>query len=328
MAKRSPARRSRSATSPSVASARRTRPIPCSIARSSSPRSRSTRAPHAGRGIPQGQQGAARPEQRVCVRRPELCIGPAGLGAVMVVEAWRAGRADGESEKAAMVAIAADLGAIFTTACRPERRGLYLVSSNAGFASSLTFWEGAVREGVAFAGPGLFPWTLSNAPCGWLAREFELRGPNLTHTGRADALGASLHQCRQDLDDQAGRGCLDCRCRLRAGVAPPHVVRGHAHIARRRSGCVGTQPRDRARDAGTGIDRARPLAGRRGARRLRHVLGWPHDMDRAGRGHFSIRSPRATHSFQPPFNAFAPVIPSPARSTAARAAVISLAHAQ
>ena len=163
----------------------------------------------------------------------------------MVVEAWRAGRADGESEKAAMVAIAADLGAIFTTTCRPERRGLYLVSSNAGFASSLTFWEGAVREGVAFASPGPFPWTLSNAPCGWLAREFELRGPNLTHTGRADALGASLHQCRQDLEDQQAEAAWIVAVDF--GRASPHPT---SYAAMRISLAAGPVVLERSRATG------------------------------------------------------------------------------
>jgi hypothetical protein len=125
----------------------------------------------------------------------------------MVVEAWQAGRAAAEPERAALDAVAADLGELFASAVAPERRGLYLVSANAGFASSLAFWAGATRDGVAYASPALFPWTLSNAPCGWLAREFGVRGPNVTHTGRADALGAALHQCVRDLEDgQADAG--------------------------------------------------------------------------------------------------------------------------
>ncbi len=44
--------------------------------------------------------------------------------------------------------------------------------------------------------------------------------------------------------------------------------------------------------------------------------------------YFSIFSPRLTHSSQPPLSAFAPGIPLAARSTDARAAVISFAHAQ
>ncbi len=44
--------------------------------------------------------------------------------------------------------------------------------------------------------------------------------------------------------------------------------------------------------------------------------------------YFSIFSPRCTHSSQPPLSALAPGMPFAARSTDARAAVISLAHAQ
>jgi 3-oxoacyl-(acyl-carrier-protein) synthase len=120
----------------------------------------------------------------------------------MVVEAWRSGRVPAEAEQPAIAAMAADLAALFASASTPERRGLYVASANAGFASSLAFWSGATREGVAYASPALFPWTLSNAPCGWLALEFGLRGPNVTHTGRADALGAALHQCWHDLDQR------------------------------------------------------------------------------------------------------------------------------
>jgi hypothetical protein len=120
----------------------------------------------------------------------------------MVVEAWRLGTVRAESEQPAMKALAAGLAPLFTSPSTPERRGLYLASSNAGFASSLAFWAGATREGVAFASPALFPWTLSNAPCGWLAREFSVKGPNVTHTGKVDALGAALRQCWRDLDDR------------------------------------------------------------------------------------------------------------------------------
>ena len=120
----------------------------------------------------------------------------------MVVEAWRSGRVPAESEKSAMTALAGDLAALFSSAAPPERRGLYVVSANAGFASSIAFWSGATREGVAYASPALFPWTLSNAPCGWLAREFGLRGPNVTYTGRTDALGAALHRCWRDLEQR------------------------------------------------------------------------------------------------------------------------------
>ena len=46
------------------------------------------------------------------------------------------------------------------------------------------------------------------------------------------------------------------------------------------------------------------------------------------RCYFSMFSPRSTHSSQPPLSALAPGIPFAARSTEARAAVISLAQAQ
>lgn len=86
------------------------------------------------------------------------------------------------------------LAGLFEPAAAPERSGLYLASGNAGFQSSLLFWAEAQRSGVAVANPELFPWTLANAPCGWLTRHFQVTGPNLTYTGRAEAAMAALGQ--------------------------------------------------------------------------------------------------------------------------------------
>jgi 3-oxoacyl-(acyl-carrier-protein) synthase len=53
---------------------------------------------------------------------------------------------------------------------------------------------------VGFANPELFPWTLSNAPCGWLARRFDIRGPNVTCTGEVEAILAALSQLGEHVE--------------------------------------------------------------------------------------------------------------------------------
>lgn len=77
--------------------------------------------------------------------------------------------------------------------------GLYVVSSNAGFSSAVKFWSEARRTGLAVASPELFPWTLANAPCGWLARHFRITGPNFTYHGGAEATAAAVTQAKDDL---------------------------------------------------------------------------------------------------------------------------------
>ena len=93
------------------------------------------------------------------------------------------------------------LAVIFQPPADPDRSGLYVVSGNAGFQSSLLFWTEAQSSGLGFANPELFPWTLANAPGGWLARHFGITGPNATYTGQVDGLLAALEQAREHLTE-------------------------------------------------------------------------------------------------------------------------------
>lgn len=74
----------------------------------------------------------------------------------------------------------------------PDRRGLYVATSNAGASPSVSFWAGVVEHGPAFALPKNFPWTLANAPCSFLARTLNIQGPNYTLVGKGDALLAAI----------------------------------------------------------------------------------------------------------------------------------------
>jgi hypothetical protein len=119
----------------------------------------------------------------------------------MYVEDFRCGRLPYAPEHLALSRVASCLVDVFAHAGDSFRSGLYVVSANAGFHSARTFWANAQRDGVGFASPFLFPWTLSNAPCGWLAQEFKLRGPNVTYVGGVDALVSALEQVHQHLVD-------------------------------------------------------------------------------------------------------------------------------
>jgi 3-oxoacyl-(acyl-carrier-protein) synthase len=119
---------------------------------------------------------------------------------MMYLQAFERGRVPHAPENETLARLGAHLVDLFDDPASAERRGLYVVSSNAGFLSSLQFWSGAKQTGVGFANPELFPWTLSNAPCGWLARRFEIKGPNVTCTGEADALLAAFSQAEEHLE--------------------------------------------------------------------------------------------------------------------------------
>ncbi|MBP6697341.1 MAG: hypothetical protein KA175_06965 [Flavobacteriales bacterium] len=104
------------------------------------------------------------------------------------------GQVNGVDEPGTMAAIAAQVHHLFHDDPFPDRTGLIVVSSNAGVRPALQFWSRALEQGLAFASPELFPWTLANAPCGWLARHFRITGPNFTFMGNAAALAAAMDE--------------------------------------------------------------------------------------------------------------------------------------
>lgn len=104
-------------------------------------------------------------------------------------------------DKVTLPKLGARLAVIFKPSGDSDRSGLYVVSANAGFQSSLLFWTEAQRSGIGFANPELFPWTLANAPGGWLARHFGITGPNATYTGHVEALFAALEQAGEHLTE-------------------------------------------------------------------------------------------------------------------------------
>lgn len=84
----------------------------------------------------------------------------------------------------------------------PVGTGIYLISSNAGFYSSVAFWKEVLDKGPGLANPERFPWTLANAPCGAIARAFGIQGPNYTFNGSAIDLPVLLEQIDFDLSQQ------------------------------------------------------------------------------------------------------------------------------
>ncbi len=124
------------------------------------------------------------------------------MGSLTYIEQSCRAKLPFQPEKELLPVVGEHLAALFHPAAAPGRSGLYLVSANAGFQSSQLFWSEAQRSGIAVANPELFPWTLANAPCGWLARHFGITGPNFTYTGKSGALVAALTQAAEHLHSQ------------------------------------------------------------------------------------------------------------------------------
>jgi len=120
---------------------------------------------------------------------------------MIYVERYLQGGLAQAPDKVTLPKLAERLAVIFRPTIDPDRSGLYLVSANAGFQSSLRFWTEARRSGLAFANPELFPWTLANAAGGWLACHFGITGPNATYTGQIDGLLAALEQAGEDFTE-------------------------------------------------------------------------------------------------------------------------------
>lgn len=117
----------------------------------------------------------------------------------MQISAHCAASVDALLEREAVEAALAALAPLFEFEGARERTALFVVSSNAGSATSMRFWAEAVRTGVGLASPELFPWCLANAPCGAIARRFGITGPNYTCLGEAEALTGALQAAADEL---------------------------------------------------------------------------------------------------------------------------------
>ena len=84
--------------------------------------------------------------------------------------------------------------------------GIYVVSPDAGIYDSVAFWKLALDQGPGFMSPQQFPWTLSNAPGAYIARQLCAHGPNLTLVD--DWICPLLPQVRYDLKTGKCRNAL------------------------------------------------------------------------------------------------------------------------
>lgn len=125
--------------------------------------------------------------------------GAEAMGELKLATPYARGALPALDEEATLDRLCAELAPLFAPPFDAERSSLAVVSSNAGARSAVEFWSQAQRVGLAVASPALFPWTLANAACGRLAREFGVRGPNYTFSGRAAALSSALQQLADDL---------------------------------------------------------------------------------------------------------------------------------
>jgi 3-oxoacyl-(acyl-carrier-protein) synthase len=121
------------------------------------------------------------------------------MGKLIFIAGYRSARLSFAAEKETLPRLAKLVAEFFQPLANSDEAGLYLVSANAGFQSSLQFWSDARRSGLNVASPELFPWTLANAASSWLAREFQITGPNFTYMGQTEALLDALGQARDHL---------------------------------------------------------------------------------------------------------------------------------
>jgi 3-oxoacyl-(acyl-carrier-protein) synthase len=120
-------------------------------------------------------------------------------GDLMKFDAYLESELELAADRDTLEALAERVKELFEAEPPTSRTGLYVASANAGSHSALQFWKEVRRAGVAFANPELFPWTLANAPCGWLARRFQITGPNVTYTG-SSAMPAAMEHATDDLE--------------------------------------------------------------------------------------------------------------------------------
>ncbi len=64
--------------------------------------------------------------------------------------------------------------------CHGPKSGLYFMTNTAGAHSSVALWANALEHSPRFANPAIFPFTLSNAVPGLIARSFSIEGPCYT----------------------------------------------------------------------------------------------------------------------------------------------------
>lgn len=98
-------------------------------------------------------------------------------------------------------------------------RGLWVATPDGGAEAAIALWAEAVAQGPAFASPGGFPWTLTSALGGHVARRLGLRGPNTTLVGEAEASAAALGFALDALEEGEVARALVLRVEAGRGLA-------------------------------------------------------------------------------------------------------------
>ncbi|MFT3702671.1 MAG: hypothetical protein QM802_09890 [Agriterribacter sp.] len=107
-----------------------------------------------------------------------------------------------KQEKEAMPGIVEKIEKEFGKPANPAAIALYVISNHIGTNASLAFWKDVINNGPAFANPELFPWTLANSACAYIARHFGITGPNYTYTFPPEnqaCMNEVLQQAGEDL---------------------------------------------------------------------------------------------------------------------------------
>ena len=80
------------------------------------------------------------------------------------------------------------------------KSAVYFLTNSAGCYTSIGFWENALENSPRFANPASFPWTLTNATPGFIARTFSIEGPNYTFIDKELNLQILIDQYQNDLE--------------------------------------------------------------------------------------------------------------------------------
>ena len=91
---------------------------------------------------------------------------------------------------------------IITDDIPPNRKGIYLITSDSGAEASINLWKEALIHGPDFANPRMFPWTLASSPAGFFAQHLQIMGPNVSLIGKGENFLHLFDQIRSDFDQQ------------------------------------------------------------------------------------------------------------------------------
>jgi hypothetical protein len=119
--------------------------------------------------------------------------------------------------------LAEQVRALLPDPVRGEETGVYLSTPDTGAAASVEFWHAALNDGLGFANPRDFPWTLANSAAAYVSMRNDLRGPNYTLVGDGEASCGAFNDAIDDLEAGIVRCALVLRFVVGGGEIPTSI---------------------------------------------------------------------------------------------------------